>query len=352
MDFELDEDEALLATMAEKFTNGCTSGESRWIEMAEMGWLGCHLDEAAGGAGLGMSGAAILMQAIGRAGLSDGMLGHSILGATALAGSPRHAELLSRALAGDLKLGAAFAEADFRHDLGTQATTATRTDAGWKLDGVKAPTLGCRDAGLIVVSAVGPTGDACFFAVPADAPGLNVLPYPGPDERDVARLSLKGVAVAEGDRIEADPALTARLQAALHIALAADSCGAMHRLTQMTRTQLETRQQFGRAIGTFQALQHRYTDMHVALDEARALMLAAAMATDAGASEAPTLARKAWVQACWSGRRIAEEAVQMHGAIGMTSECQVGFFVKRLTANIVVGGHADLHLGMLAAQAE
>ncbi|MEY8837995.1 acyl-CoA dehydrogenase family protein [Cribrihabitans sp. XS_ASV171] len=350
MDFELNEDEALLAEMAGKFAAACAPGDSRWAELADMGWFGCHLSEAAGGAGLGLSGAAILGEAIGRAGLVDGWLGHAILGAGALAGSSAHADLLAAAVAGVARLGAALIEPGARHDLTRPATLARRIEGGYRIDGVKAPGLNCRGADHLVVSAT-LGAETALFLLPAGADGVTVRPIPGPDGRDLARLELAGVTVADEARLEAAPELPETLETGMLIALSAESCGAMQRLVEMTGAHLETRKQFGRPIGSFQALQHRLADMHVALDEARSLMLAAAMAADARAPEAARLARKAWIQTGWSARRIGEEAVQMHGAIGMTGECQVGYFVKRLTANELIAGHPGLHLGVLAARA-
>ncbi|SEP03471.1 Acyl-CoA dehydrogenase [Salinihabitans flavidus] len=350
MDFELNEDEALLAEMAGKFAYTCAPGDHRWSELAEMGWFGCHLPESAGGSGLGMVGAVILGEAMGHAGLVDGYIGHAILAGSALSGSPAHTALLEAAIAGTKRLGAALIEPARRHDLTRPAAKAKRSGDSYQLDGHKAPALACSNAAYFLVSARTETDDCALFAVPADAEGVTLSPISSPDGRDLSRLMLDTVILQQGDIVAAAPQCPAYLQSALQIAFAAESCGAMRRLVDMTGAYLETREQFGRPIGRFQALQHRFADMHVALDEARSLMLAAAMATDACAPEAAPLARKAWVQTCWSARRIAEEAVQMHGAIGMTSECHVGHFVKRLTANELIVGHPDLHVGALIAR--
>ncbi|WP_112322040.1 acyl-CoA dehydrogenase family protein [Oceanibium sediminis] len=350
MDFELNEDEALVAEMAGKFAAACTPGDSHWSALADMGWFGCHLPADTGGSGLGMAGASILGEAMGRACLTDGYIGHAIIGAGALAGAPDRAALLEAAITGTTRLGAALIEPDRRHDLTRPATTATPVDGGYRIDGIKAPALHCRGADHIVISA-SISAEPALFLLPPDAAGIALTQIPGPDGRDLARLKLTGVILSESHRIDAPSDLLARLEMAFLIALAAESCGAMQQLVQMTGAYLETRQQFGRPIGSFQALQHRLADMHVALDEARSLMLAAAMAADANAPEAALITRKAWIQCGWSARRIAEEAVQMHGAIGMTSECQVAHFVKRLTANELVGGHPGLHLGVLSAMA-
>ncbi len=350
MDFELNEDEALLVEMAGKFAAACAPGESRWAKLAGMGWFGCHLPEDAGGAGLGLTGAAILGEAMGRAGLVDGYLGHAILGAGALVGSSAHADLLAAAVAGEVRLGAALIEPGARHDLSRPATLARRIEGGYRIDGLKSPALNCREADHVVISAT-LGAETALFVLPAGLPGMTLTPIPGPDGRDLVRLELAGVMLEDDARLKVAPDLPALLETGFLMALSAESCGAMQRLVEMTGTHLETRQQFGRPIGSFQALQHRLADMHVALDEARSLMLAAAMAADARAAEAAQLARKAWIQTGWSARRIGEEAVQMHGAIGMTGECDVGHFVKRLTANELIAGHPGLHLGALVARA-
>lgn len=349
MDFELNEDEALMAEMAEKFACSCAPGESRWAELAEMGWFGCHLPEQVGGAGLGFCGAVILGEAMGRAGIVDGYLGHAILGAGALAGVQDRAELVTAAIAGKTRIGGALIEPASRHDLTRPATLARQVEGGFIIDGVKAPALNCQGADHIVISAM-LDSEIALFLLPSSTDNVTLTPIPGPDGRDLVRLELSNVSIENSARLQTIPGLAARLETAFLIALAAESCGAMQRLVEMSGAHLETRRQFGRPIGSFQALQHRFADLNVALDEARSLMLAAAMAADAGADEESSLARKAWVQASWSARIIAEEAVQMHGAIGMTEECLATYFVKRLTANEIIAGHSDLHLDALAAR--
>lgn len=350
MDFELNDEETLLSEAASKFAAQATPGAACFAELAEMGWYGTHIPEDAGGFGLGMTGCVILAEALGLSGLSDPFLGHAVLASGALAASPDHAEVLGGAIEGTVRLGAALAETDRTYDLAAVQCTATASEGGYRLSGRKGPALGCQEARSILVSARLENDEAALFLVSADTEGLSVTPIAGPDGRDLSTVVLDNVAVDETARIVMPAGGLAQVQSWLHVALAADSCGAMHRLVETTRDYLVTRQQFGRPIGSFQTLQHRFADMHVALDEARSLMLAAAMASDGDSGDAADLARKAWIQACWSARRISEEAVQMHGAIGMTSECQVGDFVKRLAANQQLAGHPELHVGLLATQ--
>lgn len=143
-------------------------------------------------------------------------------------------------------------------------------------------------------------------------------------------ISDNGISHADGPAVDAP---LDRLQLAAEVTAAAYHLGAMQRLFDMTLDYTRTRQQFGRALSSFQALQHRLVDMFVAIDETRALVMAAAMAADEGRADAARLARAAWTKAQLSGQLIAEESIQMHGGIGMTAECQVGSYVRQILRN-------------------
>lgn len=145
-------------------------------------------------------------------------------------------------------------------------------------------------------------------------------------------LRLDGAELAHGDG-PAVAAPLAELRAAATITAAADHLGAMQQLFAMTLEYSRTRQQFGRPLSSFQALQHRLVDMFVAVEETRALVMAAAMAASESRADAPHLAAAAWDKARTRGQQIAQEAIQLHGGIGMTAECRVGDYVKRMLRN-------------------
>lgn len=128
------------------------------------------------------------------------------------------------------------------------------------------------------------------------------------------------------------------------VAAAADNLGATQLLYEMTLTYAKTRRQFGRRIADFQHIQFRLVDLWIKLDEARSLVKAAALAASEDHAQAAELARQAWIQSLWSGTACGEEAVQIHGAIGMTDEHLVGDFFKRILVNAFLFGPADYHL--------
>jgi alkylation response protein AidB-like acyl-CoA dehydrogenase len=125
----------------------------------------------------------------------------------------------------------------------------------------------------------------------------------------------------------------------------------MQALFDLTLDYAKTRRQFGRAIGSFQTIQFRLVDLWIRLDEARSLLITATMAADEGHAEARKLTAAAWIQTLWSGRAISEEAIQIHGAIGMTEEYAVGRYVKRILVNELMFGPAEPHLARYRSSA-
>ncbi len=302
-----------------------------WARYAELGLLGLPFDEAYGGAGRGPAELAVVLESFGRALVLEPYVASVVLGAqlVARAGSPEQkAAILPRVAAGDLLLAFAHTEAAARWSSTDLGTVAVRVDGGWTVTGQKIAVLGGDSADKVVVSAKTPDGEIGLFLVEGAA--LRRAPYAFQDGLRGADLLLRS-APAEplGSTLAAADAMASVLDSAIAV-LCAEAVGAMERMLWLTVEYLKTRVQFGQPLGANQALQHRAADMFVALEQARSMALLARLALggdDVG--ERRRTVRAAKIQVDLSARHIGQEAVQLHGGIGMTWEYPVGHYLKR-----------------------
>ena len=374
MDFDLSDEQQLLKDSVERLIAGRYGFEQRmkyqlepqgwsralWSQYAELGLLGLPFGEEHGGFGGGPVETMIVMEAFGRGSCSSPIFATVVMGGGLLhaAASPeQQAALLPRVAAGEMLLAFAHVERQSRYDLADVATTARREGDAWRLDGGKGVVLhgDCADAILVTARVSGGRRDRDgigLFLVNANAEGLARRGYPTQDGLRAAEIELSGVRVGAdgvlGPPGKALPAIERAVDRAL-AALCGEAVGVMASMHELTLDYLKTRKQFGRAIGEFQVLQHRAADMYVALEQARSMALFATMmaAEDDAAERRPAIAA-AKVQIGRSGRKIGQEAIQLHGGIGMTMEYQVGHLFKRMTMIDVLFGDADAQLAELA----
>ena len=376
MDFGLSAEQELLKSSVERMTAERYDFESRklhgrspggwsramWAQYAELGLLGLPFDEADGGFGGGPIETMVVIEAFGRALVLEPYLATVVLGGGLLrrgAGAELRAELVPAIAAGDLRLAFAQAERQSRYDLHDVSTTARREDGGgYRIEGAKSLVLHGDTADKLLVTARVAGGrrerdGIGLFLVDADAPGVTRRGYPTQDGQRAAEISFASVSLGPehviGDPEMALPLVERVVDEAL-AALCAEAVGAMQEMHVLTIDYLKTRRQFGVPIGSFQALQHRAADMFVTLEQARSMaMLATVMAH----AEDPAERRKAVSAAKFhigrSARAIRQEAVQLHGGIGLTMEYKVGHLFKRATAIGLQFGDADHHLTLLAA---
>ncbi len=332
-------------------------GRAVWQQYAELGLLGLPFSEAHGGFGGGPVETMIVMEAFGRGLVLEPFFSTVILGGGLLrraASAIQQQALLPQVAHGRLKLAFAHVERHSRYDLADVATTARRDGAAWLLDGAKSVVLhgDCADRLLVTARVAGERRDRNgigLFLVDPSAPGVTRRGYPTQDGLRAAEVTLSGVRVAQDDAmLDALPAIEHVVDEAI-AALCAEAVGTMQAMHETTLEYLKTRQQFGRPIGQFQVLQHRSVDMLVALEQARSMaMFAAVMAGEENATERRRAIAAAKVQIGRSGRHIGQEAIQLHGGIGMTMEYKVGHYFKRMTMIDKQFGDADVHLETLA----
>jgi len=301
------------------------------------------------------------MEAIGRALALEPYLATVVLagGLLRLGGSDGlRRELIPQIAAGDLILAFAHSERQARYHLADVAATARRDGTGYVLDGAKTLVLHGDSAKSFVVSARVGGGQReqngiALFVVDAGSPGLATRGYDTVDGQRAAEVTLSSVRVG-ADAVIGDPGaafpLIEKIVDAAMAALAAEAVGGMAAMHELTVDYLKTRKQFGVTIGSFQALQHRAADMLVALEQARSMaLLATVMADEQDVRERRAAISAAKVQIGRSGRLVGQQAIQLHGGIGMTMEAKVGHYFKRVTTIDTMFGDADYHLGLLAA---
>jgi pimeloyl-CoA dehydrogenase small subunit len=334
--------------------------EDRWREYAEMGLLGAPFSEADGGFGGGAVETMIVMQEFGKALALEPYLQTVVLCGALLkhgASAERRAELVGAVAAGDLRLSFAHSEKQSGFDLSDVALSAVKDSGGFTLNGEKTLVGHGDSADRFIVSArlKGARRDRDgigLFLVDAGARGVTRRGYPTQDGQRAAEIALANVRVEAHDVLGAPEGAGLVIERAVGetiAALSAEAVGAMSEAMTMTVEYLKTRKQFGVPIGSFQALQHRAADMTVALEQARSMMyLATMMATEDDADERAKVISAAKAQIGRSAKFVGQQAVQLHGGIGMTYEYKLGHLFKRLTMIDVAYGDADFHVRRLA----
>ena len=374
MDFDLTEEQRLLKESLDRLLADRYAFEQRksygqspegwsrelWAQYAELGLLGLPFAEEHGGSAGGPVETMIAMEAFGRALVLEPFLATVVLGGGFLrhGGSTEQcAALVPKIIDGSLTFAFAQTERHSRYDLFDISTMAVRDGAGWVLDGEKGVVLHGDTADKLIVTARIDGGrrdrnGIGVFIVDGNAAGVSRRGYPTQDGLRAAEVALAGVRVGpEGVLGEPGAALplVERVVDEAVAALCAEAVGAMAVMHELTVDYLKTRRQFGREIGSFQILQHRAVDMLIALEQARSMaMFATMMSAEENAAERRNASAAAKVQIGRSGRLIGQQAIQLHGGIGMTMEYKVGHYFKRTTMIDTMFGDADHHLRELA----
>jgi alkylation response protein AidB-like acyl-CoA dehydrogenase len=328
-----------------------------WKQYAELGLLSLPLPESFGGLGGNSVDTMLVMEQFGQGLLMEPYLSSVVLCGGLLRDAASEAikqKLLPKIADGTIKASLACYEAAGRYDLSHVACAATQNGAGWHLSGRKTVVLDGPSADYFLVSARsgGKTNDATgvsLFLVPRDAKGLTVAAYPTQTGARAADLLLESVAVGAdaliGEAGAALPVIQGTIDRGI-AALCAEAVGVMNALNKATLEYLKTRKQFGVAIGTFQALKHRMADMLIAAEQSRSMAVIAAVnadSSDAAERSRTIAAAKAYIGQ--AGRLVGQQAVQLHGGMGVVDEHIVSHYFKRLTMIDITFGDADYHLG-------
>ncbi|MDB6156729.1 MAG: pimeloyl-CoA dehydrogenase small subunit [Gammaproteobacteria bacterium] len=337
-----------------------------WSRYAEMGLLGLPFAQSDGGLGCGPVETMIVSEAFGRALALEPYIPTVLLagGCLRLAGTPaQRSDLVPRIAEGSELLAFAHVERQARYDLADVTTTAQRptASADWTLNGAKSFVLHADTADKLIVSArvSGRQRDRsglALFLVDSNAPGVARRAYVMQDGMRAADVTLSNVRVSSdallGTAGNALPIIERVVDCTI-AALCAEAVGAMTRAHELTVEYLKVRKQFGAPIGSFQALQHRAVDMLVMIEQARSLsMYATMMAEEADAKTRAQAISAAKSYVGRAGKLVGEQAIQLHGGIGVTEECAVGHYYRRLTMIDILLGDSAHHLAVVAASAD
>ena len=374
MDLTLSDEQRLLRESVERFVGEtCTADHRRkaaaepngfstatWKQFADLGWLALPIAEEHGGLGGGAIEIGILMEAFGRGLVAEPYLSTVVIGAGLIAACSSDAQkqaLLPKVADGSLYLAFAHAERAARFDLTKVETTATKMPNGFRLSGHKIAVLDGNAANQLIVSARlvnanGSSGRLCLFLVPAATPGMTLHDYPRLGGGRACNLDLRDVQLPAdallGDASDALPAIEAVTDRAM-AALGAEAVGIMQTLLDTTLKYTGIRKQFGRPLSANQVIRHRLADMAMQCDEARSMALRAALMADAEpvARSRAASGAKAKIGKC--ARFVAEQSVQLHGAMGVTEELDIGLYFKRLLAFDTLFGGSAYHYRRHAA---
>ncbi|MHA3794460.1 acyl-CoA dehydrogenase family protein [Sphingomonas sp. YL-JM2C] len=330
-----------------------------WTQMAELGWLGLPIAEADGGFGGSACDLAIVMEAIGSALMVEPYL-PTMMGTAAIAslGIGDQRAWLAKVATGGAILAFAHQEADGRPT--RVRTRALRTEPGWRLNGDKRIVLGGGSADLVLVSAriAGDDDDGSgigLFLVPADSAGLTRHSYAIADGREAANIDLAGVTLPAdallGGCEDAWPTIEEVMDRGI-TASAAAMVGAIDTMVRQTHDYVATRVQFGRPIGHFQVVQHRLAEMKVAAEEARAASALAVALLDGDTERRVRGVSAVRVKVAEAARFVTQQAVQLHGGMGLSDELGVSTYLKHALAFGLLFGTADDHVRRYATLIE
>jgi alkylation response protein AidB-like acyl-CoA dehydrogenase len=324
-----------------------------WHEMAALGWAGIVVPERYGGSGLGYSHLMVVMEELGRGLMPEPMIPTVLASAALLAGGSEEQKrtILPTVARGESLVALGYQEARSRFDPHHVETRAEKRGDGWLLNGEKRIVLGGGSADSLIVAARtrGENTDRAgitLFLIDAKASGVSVRSQTLVDARPAAIIRLDGVRVDASSIVGEVDRGASVLEEALDratAALASEMLGSMLAAFDMTLEYLKTRKQFGVLIGTFQALKHRAAVVYTETELSRSAVVAAAFAIDAGRADAAELVSLAKARLSDAFVLTANEAVQMHGGIGMTDEHDIGFFLKRARSAEMTFGDAAWH---------
>ena len=370
MDFSFSEEQALLKDSVEKFVlNDYTFAArqkvvrteqgfsaSTWKTFAELGWLSVPFPESVGGFGGKSVDMMLLLEQFGRGLVVEPFVATVVLagGAIRLGGTTEQQNAWLPGIIDGSRQGAlAYAEPQGRFNLADLVTTAKADANGYVLNGYKAVVLNGPAADFLVVSARTSGGQrdrdgVSLFVVDAKAAGVSRRDYPTVDAFRASEITLTNVRVGIDALLGAEGKGYALLEQVIDegiLAIGSEAVGCMEVLYKNTVEYTKTREQFGQAIGKFQVLQHRMVDMFMEHEQSKSLMYMAAMKMDEGYGDAARKAVSAFkVQVGNSGRFVGQNAVQLHGGMGMTDELSIGHYFKRVTIIDTLFGNVDYHL--------
>ena len=369
MDFTFNEEQSLIQDQVDQFiqkeydwetrqslsNSDLGFGQENWQKFAELGWLGISISEDSGGFGGSAIESMLIMEAFGKGLVVEPFLETMIMSGGIIddhGSVEQKSVLLEPAIAGDMQLALAYAEPQSRFNLSDVVTEAKADGENFILNGYKSVVMNGPSANKIIISArtSGSQLDEngiTLFVIDSEASGLNKTNYKTVDGRRASDLTIENVSVSQDDIVgELDlgyKILDSAIDKAI-LAISAEAVGAMEVLYKATVEYTKTREQFGTAIGKFQVLQHRMVDMFMEYEQCKSLLYMATMKHEEGAVDSKKAISGLKYQVGKAGKFIGQQAVQLHGGMGVTDELNVGHYFKRLTTVGTIFGNTDYHL--------
>lgn len=373
MDFSLNEVQAMLDDSIEKFISNDYDFDSRqeyagselgfssevWQMFAELGWTAVPFSEEDGGFGGGPVDLMVMMLRFGKGLIVEPYLANIVLAGGVLrraTNSGQKERWLQPIIAGELQAALAFVEPQNRYDVSNVTTAAQADGDDWVISGSKGVVLNGGNAELLIVPArtSGEQTDQdgiTLFAVAADSDGISRRTYPTVDGHQAAEIDFVNVRIDDDARLSDTGKGFSALEATIDdatLAVAAEAVGIMQIMTDKTVEYSRNRMQFGVPIGSFQALQHRMVDMFTDCEQSYSLLIRAAMMASQESGDASQAISAIKYQVGTAGRKVGQEAVQIHGGMGVSWDLDIAHYFKRLTAIDQMLGNADWHLDKLA----
>ena len=369
MDLSLNEDQELIKSSVDKFIIETYDSESRrktiksnlgsddiiWKQFADLGWLGLPFLEKDGGFGGDLMDLHILMESFGKGLVIEPYISTVILSGSILSLCPDSVlrnTIINNIMAGINKVSFAYAEPNSRYNLNDVSTIAKLENNKWVLNGHKSVVFGAGQSDYIIVSArtKGNRNEEegiSLFVIDKNNMGIEVQDYPTVDGFKAAEVKLNNVQLSSENLIsnenEGYNIIKKSIDKTL-VAIAAEASGIMSKMYEMTLEYIKTRKQFGVPIGKFQAIQHRTVEMLILSDEMKSLASMAALKADSSDGAKSIYASKIHIGI--GGRKLGQEAIQLHGGMGVTEEMDIGQYFKRITMLDTFLGNSDYYLGL------
>jgi alkylation response protein AidB-like acyl-CoA dehydrogenase len=369
MDFTFNEEQTLIQDQVDQFiqkeydwetrqslsNSDLGFGDDNWQKFAELGWLGISTSEDCGGFGGSAIESMLIMEAFGKGLVVEPFLETIIMCGGLLdehGTDHQKSSILESAIEGKMHLAMAYAEPQSRFNLSDVVTEAKEDGDSFVLNGYKSVVMNGPSANKLIVSArtSGAQLDEngiTLFLIDGDAEGLNKTNYKTVDGRRASDLTIENVKVTKDDIIgqinDGFKLLDSSIDRAI-LAISAEAVGAMEVLYKTTVEYTKTREQFGTSIGKFQVLQHRMVDMFMEYEQCKSLLYMATMKQEEGSTDSKKAISGLKYQVGKAGKFIGQQAVQLHGGMGVTDELNVGHYFKRLTTIGTIFGNTDYHL--------
>jgi alkylation response protein AidB-like acyl-CoA dehydrogenase len=373
VNFDLSEEQQLLKDSVDRFVsdnydldtrqalskNEAGFSDTYWQTMAELGWLGVTVPEAHGGFGGNQADTMVLMEAFGKGLVLEPFFASAVLGTRAIvAGASAELQntLLPKLMAGECRLSLAYAEEQARFDLEDVVTRGAQAGDDFIITGHKSMVQHGGSADYLVVSTRTSGGQQdeqgiSLFLVDAKSQGVSIQSFPTVDGQQASEITFKDVRVSADHMLgELDNGFGLLQDIAIDgiLALAAEAVGAMEVLYKDTVAYTQERQQFDQSLSDFQVLQHRMVDMFMEYEQCKSMLYRATLEVVQKGRDAMRIVHALKYMVGKNGTFIGENAVQLHGGMGVTEELRIGHYFKRLLVIDAQFGNSDHHLGCFA----